>query len=444
MRPWSFAGLEAPKPFEQELVLHAGKQRFVFLTPHRLAPIIGARGTQVKVRALPQPIPAIGRPRGGGLDTARERLIDYPAVPVREDEFLESVRDAPPPRDLGLPIAGTRLESIAQEFFLELARVGIGRLRPRLYLARGWGVSLHHAVIAVPYYLAHAELSRRHARETGHLEDFHRISLLRRLRHSMGHVFAYAYRIYEQSKWIEHFGSMGQPPAEPFLPRPFSRKYVKHLPGWHAQRHPDEDWAETFAVWMTPERDWQLEYGEWPEALAKLAFCDQLVRSLREAPPLLLPSLVDEEEEFSLVELDDHSIKLQPAPEDAELPIGVDGTLRIVFEEYSYRLKSDRSLNEFKKIEGGVSGETGGGVPREWTPASALFTEIHDDCIEHVHKWTGHRKDRIRSLLEHLRERAEAMGLGYRADHERQAAVALTAYITALSMNYMHQGRYLP
>ena len=31
---------------------------------------------------------------------------------------------------------------------------------------------------------------------------------------------------------------------------------VWHLPGWYAQKHPDEDWAETFAVWLTPGRDW--------------------------------------------------------------------------------------------------------------------------------------------------------------------------------------------
>ena len=26
-----------------------------------------------------------------------------------------------------------------------------------------------------------------------------------------------------------------------------------HLDPWYAQSHPDEDFAETFAVWLTPE-----------------------------------------------------------------------------------------------------------------------------------------------------------------------------------------------
>ena len=48
------------------------------------------------------------------------------------------------------------------------------------------------------------------------------------------------------------FGSITQPYREEYRPQPFSRRFVRHLPGWYAQKHPDEDWAETFAVWMTP------------------------------------------------------------------------------------------------------------------------------------------------------------------------------------------------
>ena len=33
---------------------------------------------------------------------------------------------------------------------------------------------------------------------------------------------------------------------------PLSRDYVRHILGWYAQKHPDEDFAETFAVWLTP------------------------------------------------------------------------------------------------------------------------------------------------------------------------------------------------
>lgn len=364
---------------------------------------------------------------------------------MREDDFQESVRDAPPPRDLGLSIAGTRLEIIAQEFFSELSRAGISRLRPRLYLAPEWGVSFQRAAIAIPYYLAHADLARRHARDTGRLEDFHRLSLLRRLRHSMGHVINYAYRIYDRPDWILLFGSMSQPAAEPFSPHPFSRKHVRHLPAWHAQRHPDEDWAETFAVWMTPERDWQLEYEQWPEALAKLGYCGRIVLALRDEPPLIPADTVDDEQEFSMIELSDHSIKMKAAEpaDDIGLPAGVDGTLRIVFEESPIEFKSHQMIQSIDDIElHSLQIPESQNVPRK--SAADLFLEIHNDCIEQVHQWTGHRKDRIRSLLLHLRERAASMRLFYRADQERSVVIALTAYVTTLSTSFVHHGRYLP
>ncbi len=108
----------------------------------------------------------------------------------------------------------------------------------------------------------------------GFVEGAGRVELLRYLRHEMGHVVNYAYRLYEQEDWVRHFGAMTQPYLEEYRPEPFSRRFVHHLPGWYAQKHPDEDWAETFAVWLTPGAHWRADYAEWPEALAKLEFCD--------------------------------------------------------------------------------------------------------------------------------------------------------------------------
>ena len=87
--------------------------------------------------------------------------------------------------------------------------------------------------------------------------------------------------LYEEEEWVRLFGSITQPYVEEYRPEPFSRRFVRHLPGWYAQKHPDEDWAETFAVWMTPRLDWRAEYADWPEALAKLDYCDRTMQALR-------------------------------------------------------------------------------------------------------------------------------------------------------------------
>src|SRR5205823_13584797 len=124
------------------------------------------------------------------------------------------------------------------------------------------------------------------ARHSGFVEGAGRADILRYLRHEMGHVVNYAYELYEQPEWVQHFGDIARPYVEEYRPEPFSRRYVRHLPGWYAQKHPDEAWAETFAVWMTPGRDWRTEYADWPEALGKVEYCDRTMKTVggREAP----------------------------------------------------------------------------------------------------------------------------------------------------------------
>src|SRR4029453_6448977 len=125
---------------------------------------------------------------------------------------------------------------------------GITRVRPHFYLSTEWGVPSGSVSIAIPFYLARLVLIVLPARRLGHVEGANRPDILRYLRHEMGHVVNYAYQLYEEEDWVKHFGSMTQPCLEEYRPEPFSRRYVRPLPGWYAQKHPDEDWAETFAV----------------------------------------------------------------------------------------------------------------------------------------------------------------------------------------------------
>ena len=175
----------------------------------------------------------------------------------------------------------------------ELAAAALTRVRPRFYLSTEWGVPFETVAIAIPFYLARPDLTALHAERVGHVEGFDRADILRYLRHEMGHVVNYAYRLYDEEEWVKQFGSITQPYTEEYRPEPFSRRYVRHLPGWYAQKHPDEDWAETFAVWMTPGRDWRAEYAGWPEALAKLDYCDRTMAALADRKPLVTADELD-------------------------------------------------------------------------------------------------------------------------------------------------------
>src|SRR5436190_7093494 len=212
------------------------------------------------------------------------------ARPFRESNLFGS-----PIKDLALAIENTRLAPVVDEFRAELARMGLSKIAPGFYLSSEWGVPFGTVGIAIPFYLARPELTELHGEEVGHIEGFDRADILRYLRHEMGHVVNYAYKLYDDEAWVKLFGSITQPYREDYRPQPFSRRFVRHLPGWYAQKHPDEDWAETFATWMMPGRDWAMDYAAWPVALAKLELCAKLLAEKKGTPPLLVDEELDED-----------------------------------------------------------------------------------------------------------------------------------------------------
>ena len=83
-----------------------------------------------------------------------------------------------------------------------------------------------------------------------------------------------------------------QPYRDKYRPVPFSRNYVRHIEGWYAQKHPDEDFAETFAVWLTPGSAWRRRYKGWP-AMRKLRYVDRMARAFGDQEPLVRTGEVD-------------------------------------------------------------------------------------------------------------------------------------------------------
>ena len=69
------------------------------------------------------------------------------------------------------------------------------------------------------------------------------------------------------------------PYPEYYTLKPYSKSFVQHLDHWYAQSHPDEDFAETFAVWLDPQSMWTTRYLGWP-AERKLQYMDRLMRLL--------------------------------------------------------------------------------------------------------------------------------------------------------------------
>src|ERR1700756_1738906 len=187
-----------------------------------------------------------------------------------------------PIRELGLKLEGSPLERFVQQLYRELQAKGIRKFRPLCYLTDEWGCPSGEPVIGIPFYLANPNLARLE-KEMNDLEDAREIMLY--LRHEAGHAFNYAYELYKTDEWRALFGPFRRPYRDSYRPIPFSRRFVRHIAGWYAQKHPDEDFAETFAVWLTPRSNWRRKYAGWP-ALGKLQFVESMMRDIRGQEPL--------------------------------------------------------------------------------------------------------------------------------------------------------------
>src|SRR5262249_21872361 len=188
--------------------------------------------------------------------------------------------------DMGLQIEGSSVEPFIRRLYreLELRRFCF---RPLYYLTDSWGCPDEVPVIGIPFYLADPRLMRIEEEQTDDVESDQIIMML--LRHEAGHAINYAYRLFDDPDWVQTFGPFSQPYRDHFRPNPFSRQFVRHIVHHrygrtYAQKHPDEDFAETFAVWLTPRSCWRQRYRNWP-ALRKLQYVNQLMRELKGEEP---------------------------------------------------------------------------------------------------------------------------------------------------------------
>ncbi len=300
--------------------------------------------------------------------------------------------------------------------------MGLTRVPPTFYLSTEWGVVFGTVAIGIPFYLARPELTELHGEEVGHIEGFNRADILRYLRHEMGHVVNYAYKLYDEEDWVKQFGSITQPYRDDYRPQPFSRRFVRHLPGWYAQKHPDEDWSETFAVWMTPGRDWRSDYAQWPTALAKLEYCARTMAGCASRDPVVTATELDEavgELDYSLQEY------YKRLPDEAGPgAAGLDGDLRAIFDDLN---ESDAATDA-----------------HETRPAAELIRRLERQLMADVFRWTGHFPEKTRSLMRDLAKRADALKQVYPREAEAQAIVGVTTLVTSLAMNFVHRGAYFP
>lgn len=188
--------------------------------------------------------------------------------------------------DLGLRIKGSPIEPLIEQLKNELAAKNI-EFVPAFYLTDSWGCPDKVPAVGIPFYLACNLLGHIEKEQNGYIED--RQMIMQLLRHETGHAINYAFKLWKERNWKDTFGSFSTPYREVFNPNPWSRRYVRHLCSYlyrytYAQKHPDDDFAETFAVWLTPRSGWRQKYRYWP-AIQKLRYVDKLMHDIRSEKP---------------------------------------------------------------------------------------------------------------------------------------------------------------
>jgi hypothetical protein len=321
------------------------------------------------------------------------------------DEELLDLRMA----DLPLTIEGSLAERIAR-LRSELDARGLA-FQLHFYISDEWFTPDGATAIAVPFYLAHPRLEKLEESQMFEAEGGEYEWGMRILRHEAGHAIDNAYRLRRRRARRDIFGPPSHDYPEFYTPKPYSKSFVLHLDAWYAQSHPDEDFAETFAVWLTPNSEWTQRYAGW-KALKKLHYMDTLMGSLRNQPPRVdNPLEVDPLREMKQTLRQHYRNKRRHYGVDH--PNFYDRDLRRVFSdapEYSSNIT-----------------------------AAQFIARIRRPVRRVVASWTGIYQYTIDQVLEDMIARCRELKLRV-AGPEDQARQEFTVLLTVQAMNYLHSG----
>lgn len=273
-------------------------------------------------------------------------------------------------------------------------------LWPDFYFGNEWGCVDKTISICIPFYFANEELKSIKG-STITQEELTKI-----LRHETGHAFNYAYKLWKRKDWKEIFGNFNKKYPKNYINQvnPWSRDYVKYMhyveDPHYAQRHPDEDWAETFAVWLDPASRWQRRYKNWPIALQKLNYVDRLTKDITETEPINLKK----KREGKYNSIEDTVSELWGLGEEE------DGKIQEYIKDMNELFTKDK-----KKI----------------IPAYHLIERYAEQLSEQVSSWIlGSNKHSVRKCLRQWENICRNEELGYSPGDEEKKLIELSTLLT--------------
>ncbi len=314
--------------------------------------------------------------------------------------------------DLGVTIEGTDLEQRIAQINGELDARSL-KFRPHYWLADEWFTPDDVPGIAIPFYLAHPRLAKLELAQMLEVEGGDPESCLRILRHEAGHAIDNAYWLRRRPTRRRLFGAPATPYPAYYTPKPYSKSFVQHLDHWYAQSHPDEDFAETFAVWLDPQSMWATRYAGWP-AQRKLEYMDRLMRELSNRTPVVKSRREVDPVRKLRKTLGEH-YRQKREHYGLDHPDFYESDLRNLFSD----------APEFSKNQ----------------PAAKFVRRIRKDVRATVASFTDSYQYTIDQLIEEIIERCRDLNLRL-IDSEESTRVDFMIFLTVQTMNYLHSGRH--
>jgi hypothetical protein len=324
--------------------------------------------------------------------------------------------------DLPIAVAGTWLEECIETLYKELADKGLN-FRPACYLADEWLTPENEPVIGIPFYLAHPTLIKLEKKMMLEAEGDTKAWCMKLLRHEAGHAICYAFKLNEKENWQKMFGSSSKDYGDTYRYQPYSKRFVRHLDGFYAQYHPDEDFVETFAVWLTPDSDWQERYKNW-KAYKKLKFVDELMGEIKGQPPLVARGTKFWNLRSLKITLANFYKKKRVLVEE-DFPDFHDRHLNKIFKPLD-----EKDFKEFKKLAK---------KDKELLDAAGFLRKYQSHIVYNVARTTGERRYIVNDILKTIIQRCRQLNMVI-IETETMAAFHISTYITSLVMNYIHTG----
>jgi len=314
---------------------------------------------------------------------------------------------------LKLRIEDTPLMDYVEKLYDELEKKGLKYFKPHVWFSDEWFTPDGVPGIAVPFYLGHKRLAKLEESQIYEVEGGAPRSFMKLLRHECGHAIDNAYQLRRRRKRQSIFGNSTEKYDDYYSAKPFSRKFVIHLDSWYSQSHPDEDFAETFAVWLTPRSKWRTRYQGWG-AYKKLEYIDELMSEIGSNRPLVRNKIRDHSLS-SIRKTLGHHYEQKREHYGSEIPDFYDQDLLRIF------ATSDESPDAVR--------------------AAVFIRGIRREVRRLVGRWTGAYQYTIDQVIFEIIDRCEELKLRMKSDTESSKNNFLVM-LTLQTVNHLNTGNH--